>query len=290
MIKNISIIGGGQMGSRISLACAMNGFKVKVYDKAPNFDKRTSENIQYFTDYLRSTNRINSEQAEKVRDNISFHNSLSEALKGADLVSESILEDLDAKRSVWSEISNLADGDTILTSNTSSLLPSSFADVIRRKENFCAFHFHDLFDARIVDIMPIKETSSRVIDALHEFAPKINQVPIILQKENPGYAFNAMMIPWLINSCDLVRRGVSSAEEINMCWVVNTGSVKGPIELIDQIGLDLFHHVCAASKDPTANKNAEFIKKEYLDKGFLGEKSGTGILYGRDKTKQRMSA
>ena len=169
-------------------------------------------------------------------------------------------------------------------------MPSSFADVISQKENFCAFHFHDLFDARIVDIMPIEQTNQKTISALYDFAPKINQVPIILQKENPGYAFNAMLIPWLVSACDLVRRGVSSPEEVNMCWVVNTGSVKGPIELIDQVGLDLFHHILTASGDPTAQKNADFIKENYIDKGDLGEKTGKGLMFGRDNAKKAKQA
>lgn len=286
MIKTVSIIGGGQMGSRISLACAMNGFKVKVYDKNPDFKKSTPQNIQYFVDYLKETNRINEFQIKNLKNSITYHDSMESVLKDSQLVSESILEDIEAKKAVWSEISKYASKDTILTTNTSSLMPSSFSDVISNKANFCAFHFHDLFDAKIVDIMPIEQTDSKTIAALYEFAPKIDQVPIILQKENPGYAFNAILIPWLVSSCDLVRKGVSSPEEINMCWVVNTGSAKGPIELIDQVGLDLFHHILAASDDPTAKKNADFIKENYIDKGDLGEKTGKGIMFGRESVKK----
>ena len=290
MIKTITIIGGGQMGSRIGLACAMNGFKVKIYDKNPDFQNTTPTNIQYFIDYLKKSDRISDFQQKNASNNISYHTDLSEALSGSDLVSESIVEDPEAKRSVWSEISKLAASDTILTTNTSSLLPSSFADVVDNRAHFCAFHFHDLFDAKIVDIMPIEQTDQSVVSKLYEFAPKIDQVPIILRKENPGYAFNALLIPWLIGACNLVREGVSSPEEVNMCWVVNTGSVKGPIELIDQVGLDLFYHVCTSSGDPIAQKNADFIKEQYLDKGDLGEKSGRGILFGREKTKSRLKA
>ncbi len=286
MIKTISIIGGGQMGSRISLACAMNGFKVKVYDKNPEFKQSTPKNIQYFIDYLQASDRINEFQIKNVKNSVSYHDDLESALKDSDLVSESILEDIDAKKAVWSEISKYAAKNTILTTNTSSLMPSSFSSVISNKANFCAFHFHDLFDARVVDIMPIKETDSKTVSALYDFAPEIGQVPIILHKENPGYAFNAMLMPWLVSACDLVRRGVSSPEEVNMCWVVNTGSVKGPIELIDQVGLDLFHHILTASPDPVARENADFVKKNYIDKGDLGEKTGKGIMFGRESVKK----
>jgi 3-hydroxybutyryl-CoA dehydrogenase len=281
MIKTITIIGGGQMGSRISLACAMNGFTVKVYDKNPEFKKTMPQTIQYFIDYLQETDRITAPQIQNVAHNISYHNDLSSALEGSDLVSESILEDIDAKKAVWSQIDKLADKNTILSTNTSSLMPSSFADVIEKKSNFCAYHFHDLFDAKVVDIMPIEQTSEEVVSKLYDFSSKIDQVPIILKKENPGYVFNAMLIPWLLSACDLVRKQVSTPEEINRCWVVNMSSEKGPIELIDQVGLDLFYHVCSASTDPIALQNAEFIKETYLDKGELGEKSGKGILFGR---------
>ena len=98
-----------------------------------------------------------------------------------------------------------------------------------------------------------------------------------------------MLIPWLNSACNLVRLDVCSPEEINNCWVVNTGSAKGPIELIDQVGLDLFHHVCVASGDPIALENANFLKKNYIDKGFLGEKSGRGILVGAHKQLEKNS-
>ena len=119
MIKTITIIGGGQMGSRIGLACAMNGFKVKIYDKNPDFQNTTPTNIQYFIDYLKKSDRISDFQQKNASNNISYHTDLSEALSGSDLVSESIVEDPEAKRSVWSEISKLAASDTILTTNTS---------------------------------------------------------------------------------------------------------------------------------------------------------------------------
>lgn len=269
------------MGSRISLACAMNGFTVKVYDKNPDFKKSMPQNIQYFIDYLKKTDRITASQIQNVANSISYHDDLADALESSDLVSESIIESIEVKKEVWSEIDKLSGKDTILSTNTSSLMPSSFADVVKKKSNFCAYHFHDLFDAKVVDIMPIEQTSSEVISRLYDFSPKIDQVPIILKKENPGYAFNAMLIPWLMSACDLVRKQVSTPEEINQCWVVNTGSAKGPIELIDQVGLDTFHHVCTSSGDPLALKNAEFIKETYIDKGELGEKSGKGIMFGR---------
>ena len=141
MIKTISIIGGGQMGSRISLACAMGGFKVRVYDKNPDFKQSTPKNIQYFVDYLKATNRINDFQIKNIKNFISYHDDLESTLKDSDLVSESILEDIDAKKAVWAEISKLAAKNTILTTNTSSLMPSSFADVISQKRTFAPFIF-----------------------------------------------------------------------------------------------------------------------------------------------------
>ena len=148
--------------------------------------KFTPENIQYFIDYLKQTNRITDEQVSKVKSLVSYHTDLKEAVEGADLVSESILEDVQAKKEIWAEISACVSPSTIMTTNTSSLLPSMFSDAVKNKENFCAFHFHDLFDAKIVDIMPIKETKQEVVHELNQFAPKIDQVPIILKKKTQG--------------------------------------------------------------------------------------------------------
>ena len=86
------------------------------------------------------------------------------------------------------------------------------------RNQFCAYHFHDLFDAKVVDIMPIEQTSKEVVSRLYDFSPKIGQVPIIL-KENPGYTFNAMFIPWLMSACDLVRTS-RTPEEINRLWLI----------------------------------------------------------------------
>jgi 3-hydroxybutyryl-CoA dehydrogenase len=137
-------------------------------------------------------------------------------------------------------------------------LPSQFAAISGRPEKFCAFHFHDVFTARVVDIMPHPGTHPDLIPLLFDFGKKLNQVPVLVKKESPGYIFNFMLMALIGAAGRLKTKEIGSIEDIDKSWMVNFNMPMGPFGILDNIGF-------AA------------LLKMYVDQGKLGEKSGEGF-------------
>ncbi len=275
-IQTICILGAGTLGSRVALQAAISGFTVSVYDKnrrALDSSLSTMEKIQR---QLIKSNQLSEEISGDVLNRIKFTLDPKEEAKDADLINESVVEDVDVKRTVWEEFGKIAPEKTIFTTNTSYLLPSMFAEISGRPAQFCAFHFHDVFFARVVDIMPHPGTNPSLVPILEDLGRKLNQVPIVIEKENPGYIFNTLLMSFIGAAGKLLTGEVGSIEAIDKSWMVNFHMPMGPFGILDSIGLDTAWHVTSARKDSASRAFANLLKK-YINEGKLGEKSGAGF-------------
>lgn len=275
-IRKIGIIGAGNLGTRIALQAAISGFEVSVYDIHEKSLRGSLLSMKKLLAHLTRTNYLTEQEGVLALESISFSQNLTETLKEIDLISESVVEDVDIKTSVWKEIGELAPAHTIFTTNTSYLLPSQFAEVTGRPEKFCAFHFHDVFHSRVVDIMPHSGTSPDVVNLLEEMGRKLNQVPILIKKENSGYIFNTLLIAWIDAAGRLLTGEIAEIEAIDKSWMVNFGMSAGPFGILDNVGLDTAWHITNSRRNPASRAFAALLKT-YVDQGKLGSKSGEGF-------------
>ena len=275
-LKKILILGSGTLGLRIALTCALNDYQVIIYDiNEKAFDKAKRIQNEILDGLLRS-GKVSKDRAEKGRQNQQFTTDAELAARDADLISESITEDLELKRKVWSQFGEICPPHTIFTTNTSYLIPSYFAEHTGRPNLFCALHFHDVFFANVVDIMPNPQTESWIIPLLKEFGESIQQTPVVINKESPGYIFNAMLMALIGAAGALVTNEVASIEDIDRSWMGNFKMHMGPFGILDEIGLDTAWHVTSNQKDEKSKRFAALLK-QYVDAGKLGKKVGEGF-------------
>lgn len=275
-IKNITIIGSGTLGSRIGLQAALSGYRVIFYDiTEPILDQAKVVTDKIMRQLIKA-NLLTEEKKAEALNRMRFTTDLTIALNDCDLISESVTEELSIKEKVWKQIGELAPAKTIFTTNTSYLLPSQLATISGRPEKFCAFHFHDVFYARVVDIMPHPGTDPMLIPLLQEAGKKLNQVPVIVKKESAGYIFNFMLMALLGAAGKLKTKNIASIEDIDRSWMVNFHMPTGPFGVIDNIGLDTAWHVVKEREDAPSQAFAKLLK-EYIDQGKLGEKTGEGF-------------
>lgn len=276
IIKTIAIVGAGNLGTRIGLQAALAGFQVRFYDVSETALGSSRKLAQKLGQYLVKSNQATDEAVEKAFTQVFYTVDLRVALSDCDLVSESVTEDLTIKEKVWQQIDLLAPATGILTTNTSFLLPSQLASSISRPAKFCAFHFHDVFYSRVVDVMPHAGTDPAILDILVDVGKKLNQVPIVVKKESPGYVFNFMLMA-LIGAAGKLKTGdIASIEDIDRSWMVNFHMPTGPFGILDNIGLDTAWHVVKQRTDAASQAFASVLKS-YIDAGKLGEKSGEGF-------------
>lgn len=275
-IKNITIIGSGTLGSRIGLQAAISGYQVTFYDITEPILDQAKIVMDKIMRQLIKGNLLTEEKKSEALTRMHYTTDLRQALSDCDFISESVTEELAIKEKVWKQIGEVAPAKTIFTTNTSYLLPSQLASISGRPEKFCAFHFHDVFYARVVDIMPHPTTDLSLIPLFQQLGKSLNQVPVIVKKESPGYIFNFMLMALLGAAGRLKTKDIASIEDIDRSWMVNFHMPTGPFGIIDNIGLDTAWHVVKERGDAPSQAFAELLK-EYVDAGKLGEKTGEGF-------------
>jgi 3-hydroxybutyryl-CoA dehydrogenase len=269
------------MGQQIGLQCAMHGYRVTLYDATEDALKTAASQVRSYAAQMVEGGLLTSEEADAALARMDAASDPARAAVDADLLSESVPEDPELKGRVLAQFHQLCPAHTIFTTNTSSLIPSMFAEATGRPAQFAALHFHQcVWESNVVDIMPHPGTAPETVELLQAFAQRIAQIPIILKKENYGYVFNAMLNALNRAALSLAARGVASVEDIDRAWmgVMKTGV--GPFAILDRIGLqtawDITRYWAEALNDPELQANADFLR-QYLDQGRLGVKSGHGF-------------
>lgn len=264
------------MGWKIALRCAIDGFQVTLYDISEQQLNKVPALMARQYHQLQKLGQVDGEAVETIIQRITPTMDPEEAAAKADFVSESVLEDLEVKKQVYRQFAPLWPAHTLLTTNTSYLLPSQFAEATGRPEQFCAFHFHDVFSAIVVDVMPHAGTDPDMVPLLMDMGRALHQIPVYVEHEVPGYLFNNMLIAWLGAAGALLTKGIATPASIDRSWMGNMHTGIGPFGMLDHIGLDTAWYIVRTRKDEKSKRFAELLKT-YVDQGKLGIKSGAGF-------------
>jgi 3-hydroxyacyl-CoA dehydrogenase len=305
--KNIVIAGGGVLGSQIAYQTAFKGFNVKVWLRSessierakPKFERlkniylETLEAMKtnpaaYCRGFTDSNNLSDKEidalkeQAVKAYENIELTTSYQEALKDVDFVIESIAEIPAEKIAFYEEMVKHLPEDAVVATNSSTLLPSAFAEYTGRPEKYLALHFaNEIWRANTAEVMGHAGTEQKYFDEVVEFADAIGMVPLKLNKEQPGYILNSMLVPFLNASQALLATDVADPETIDKTWKLATGAPIGPFQILDIVGLTTAYNINSMNPE---SQNMESLPgkisamlKKYIDEGKTGINSGEGF-------------
>jgi 3-hydroxybutyryl-CoA dehydrogenase len=253
-IQKVLIIGPGTMGSQIAFQCALFNCQIKIYGRDKHSLERGQRRLIKLSSLLVRGRHITKDQARGALARIEMTSDKLAASEGVQLVSESLPENIDLKRTIWSEFRKYISNTTILTTNSSSLLPSQLADYSGYPENFLSWHFHLFcYVKNVVDIMPHAGTKSEYVEIISAFSKQIKQIPIILKKESQGYVFNAMLFGFLAEAIRLAINNVASVEDIDNAWIKVMNTSQGPFGLMSLIGFNNVYNIIEAARknDPT---------------------------------------
>jgi len=226
------------MGQQIGTICAIHGFEVVLYDVNQDIMDNALKRISRLLKYFVTSKKITEEEADGSLIRIKGTVDMEEAAADVDLISESVPEDPELKKKIFSQFNKLCPEHTIFTTNSSAIVPSIFAKATGRPGKLVALHFHDVRVTDIVDVMAHPGTSEETFNLVREFAIRIGQMPIVLRKENPGYVFNSMLTALFHASQTLVANGITSVEEVDRAWMGVTHMSMGPFGLMDSVGID----------------------------------------------------
>ncbi|OXN01713.1 3-hydroxyacyl-CoA dehydrogenase [Bifidobacterium vansinderenii] len=311
-IRNVVVAGGGVLGSQIAFQIAYKGFHVTVWLRSegsigrakPKFERlkgiylNTLEamktNPAAYCRGLAPSPDLSAEQIDELKanvgrafDGIVYTTSYEEAAKDADLVIESIAENPQDKIAFYTELAKHLPEHTIVATNSSTMLPSAFAEYTGRPEKYLALHFaNEIWRNNTAEIMGHPGTGAEAYDETVAFAEAIGMIPLKLRKEQPGYILNSMLVPFLSAAEALLATDVADVETIDKTWMLATGAPLGPFRILDIVGLTTAYNIGSMdprSKDPnTPQGKIAAMLKQYIDEGKTGINAGEGFYkYGK---------
>lgn len=271
--RPVAVIGAGTLGRRIALMFATRGGRVRIYDPATEAGQAAQAYVaQNAADTAAHIEGGQPGTATATTD-------LAEALAGAWLVVEAVPERLELKRHIFAELDTAADADAILASNSSSYPTSQFIDDVARPERVLNMHFYMPPRQPAVDLMSSGRTDRAVLDLLLRELPHYGVFPFEAHRESTGFIFNRIWAAIKRESLAVVAEGVSTPQDVDAMWRINTGLTAGPFRAMDHVGLDVVLDIenHYAAENPALPTGPRELLQRYVDAGHLGVKTGRGF-------------
>ncbi|MCC7007369.1 MAG: 3-hydroxybutyryl-CoA dehydrogenase [Acidobacteria bacterium] len=277
-MREVGVAGAGTMGAGIAQAFAQAGYRVRLYDSAPEAYARAREAIERSLAKLVEKQAIGSADREAALGRI--HRAASiEALDAADFVIEAIVEDADEKRTLFTALDALVRPDVVLASNTSSIQIATLAAVTRRPAQIVGMHFMNPVPLMpLVEVVRAVTTSHATVEVVTALARSLGKTPVEAA-DRPGFIANRVLMPMINEAVSALADAVGTAEAIDTVMKLGMRHPMGPLALADLIGLD----VCAAIMDVMAkglgsDKYAPHsLLRRMVAQGKLGRKTGEGF-------------
>jgi 3-hydroxybutyryl-CoA dehydrogenase len=260
--REVAVIGAGTMGAGIARLFADGGASVRLMSRRESSLAAARERVGAGA--------------------IALTTSLDEALRGADLVVETIVEEAEPKREVLARAEGLAAPGAILTTNTSSLPLAPLADALQRPERFAGLHFLNPPElVELVEVVGAERTAPEILDTLVDWLAQLGKAPIVVRRDVPGFVVNRLQYALLREAYALVDAGVCSFADVDRAVSHGLGArwaAIGPFETMDLAGLDV-HEAVAANLWPELANDTEPSPsiRRVLETGALGVKSGRGL-------------
>ncbi len=274
----IGIVGSGNMGCGLAEVAAQSGFHTLLVKVTPGDLDKPRKTIEAAYGRAVKKERLTVAERDAALARLQVAGSL-DALAHADLVIESVIEDLARKREVFAALEKHIRPDAILASNTSSLRLAALVEGMEHVDRFIGMHFFSPVAAmKLVEVAPLATTRDEVTDRVMRFVTELGKTAVLVS-DTAGYLVNRMLVPFLLDGLRLLDANLSSAASIDTAMKLGLGHPLGPLALADAIGLD----IVLAMADSLYHELGDhrFVAppslRRLVHKGHLGKKTGAGI-------------
>lgn len=276
-IKTVGIVGAGTMGIGIAQVCALSGYNTFLFDINADLVGKALIQIEKNIEGGVAKGKVTTDQKKEALLRLSTVNELAH-LK-ADLIIEAIVEKLEVKQKLFSELEQINNGKAILATNTSSIPITQIATGLKDTSKCVGLHFFNpAHIMKLVEVISGVATSPALIDQMKEFSLSLNKVPV-LAKDSPGFIVNRVARHYYVEALQILEENVAGVETID-ALIQSSGFKMGPFKLMDLIGVDTNFSVTTSmynSFHQAPKFRPSRIQEQKVNSGQLGRKTGKGF-------------
>jgi 3-hydroxybutyryl-CoA dehydrogenase len=277
-IQKVGVVGCGLMGSGIAQVSAQAGFQTVVREVSADLVEKGLKGIEKNLTRLVEKGTLTEAAKSEIRGRLKGTTSLGD-LKDCDVIVEAIIEQLPAKRELFSALDAICGPHTIFASNTSSLTITEIAAATKRPQRFVGLHFFNPVPVmKLVEVVRTIATDPGVYEEMIGFGAKLGKTPVRAQ-DSGGFIVNRLLVPYLLDAIRALEEGVGSVVDIDNSMKLGCGYPMGPFTLLDFVGLDTTYYICQIMFDEFKEKRfaAPPLLKRMVLAGWHGKKSGRGF-------------
>ncbi len=280
----VGVLGAGTMGSGIVQVAAQNGHKVVLVDLNEQILKRSNDGLLKIMNRLVEKERITQDQADSTIANVSYSQDIHD-FNECGIIIEAIVENIDVKSKVFTQLEQIAPKRCILASNTSSLSIASIGAALQDPSKIIGIHFFNPAPLMpLVEIIPAVQTSEETLNISRSLIDGWGKVTVLC-KDTPGFIVNRVARPFYGEALRIYEEGIADFATIDWAMTSIGGFRMGPFTLMDYIGNDVNYTVTetvftAFYFDPRYKPS--FTQKRHSEAGYLGRKSGRGYFDYRE--------
>jgi 3-hydroxybutyryl-CoA dehydrogenase len=285
-IKRVGVIGCGLMGSGIAQTAATAGFETVVREVSPELIERGFAGIEKSLAKFAEKGTITVEQQQDIRSRLKGTTELDQ-LADCDIIIEAIIENLETKRDLYSQLDGICKPETIFASNTSSISITEMMTATRaeRQRRFIGLHFFNPVPLmKLVEVIRTILTDEAVYEQAVEFGRRLGKVPV-RASDKTGFIVNRLLVPYMLDAIRALEEGVGSILDIDNAMKLGCGYPMGPFTLGDFVGLDTTYYIAEIMFNEFREKRfapPPLLKRMVLA-GLYGRKSGRGFYdYTKD--------
>jgi 3-hydroxybutyryl-CoA dehydrogenase len=277
-IKKVAVIGAGTMGSGIAYLCAWKGFEVKVCEVNEGLLKKGLARIREYIVSGVSRGKMSPKDAETVMNKVKGTTDLAEAAKDVDLVIEAVFEDINIKKTLFTQLDTRCPPHAILASNTSALSITEMASATKRPEKIIGLHFFNpAYTMKLVEVVMGEKTSEETRQTAERFLKTLEKETVVV-KDSAGFIVNRIVLPMLNEAACLVYEGKTTVENVDKAITLGMNFPAGPFRLADFVGLDVALAVLKRLNEAFGDKFKPCpLLIEKVNAGHLGLKTRKGF-------------
>lgn len=276
-IKNIGVIGAGQMGSGIAEVGISSGFNVLLRDITQEVVERGRTRIAGDLERRVEKGKMNSQEKEAILRRLSTTTRL-EDFRDCDIVIEAATERVPLKEEIFKSLDEMTPKEAILASNTSSISITRIGSFTRKPERVIGMHFFNPAPVmKLVEVIRGLATSDATFKITKELSIKLGKTPLEAN-DLPGFVSSRLLFSFMNEAITLLYEGAGRAEEIDAMMKMGANHPMGPLALADFVGLDTVLSVMQVLQEGFGDKYRPCpLLVKYVNAGYLGVKTGRGF-------------